>query len=147
MRLKINFSGGLLKINTCLFKMQTPTTAQLRTAIEVLAKLGERLNSDAAYSINQLPKTPLGTYYARSIEVRALEQTARIENIAVQLQNWCGELCEHQSHVPVKTKAREDFRIGATNAWLWIKNFTMPKILSKTNEVGSKQNYKIPVTT
>ena len=31
--------------------MQTPTTAQLRTAIEVLTKLGERLNFHAEHSV------------------------------------------------------------------------------------------------
>jgi len=31
--------------------MQTPTTAQIRTAIEVLNKLGERLNIQAEHSV------------------------------------------------------------------------------------------------
>jgi hypothetical protein len=37
--------------------MKTPTTTQLRTAIEVLKKLGERLNEHRAHSITQLPDT------------------------------------------------------------------------------------------
>jgi hypothetical protein len=31
--------------------MQSPTIAQLRTAIEVLTKLGERLNTHAEHSV------------------------------------------------------------------------------------------------
>ena len=36
--------------------MQTPTTSQLRTAIEVLNKLGERLNEHAAHSVIQIAR-------------------------------------------------------------------------------------------
>ena len=58
--------------------MQTPTTAQLRTAIEVLSKRGERLNTHAEYSVIQLAESPLGAHYAGSIEVGTIEQTTAL---------------------------------------------------------------------
>ena len=76
--------------------MQTPTTAQLRTAIEVLNKLGERLNTHAEHSVMQLAESPLGTHYAGSIQVSAIEQTTRIESVATQLKNWRDELLEQR---------------------------------------------------
>ena len=76
--------------------MQTPTTAQLRTAIEVLTKLGERLNTHAEHSVMQLSESQLGAHYAGSIEVRAIEQTARIETVTEQLKNWRDELLEQR---------------------------------------------------
>jgi hypothetical protein len=78
--------------------MQTPTTAQLRTAIEVLSKLGERLNTEAAHSVIQLPETRLGDDYAARIEARAIEKTTHIETVAAQLKNWRDELLEQRRH-------------------------------------------------
>jgi hypothetical protein len=72
--------------------MQTPTTAQLRTAIEVFTKLGERLNAHAEHSVMQLSESPLGAHYVGRIEVGALEQTTRIEAVDMQLKNWRDEL-------------------------------------------------------
>ena len=72
--------------------MQTPTTAQLLTAIEVLNKLGERLNIHAEHSVMQLVESPLGVHFAGSIQVGAFEQTSRIESVATQLKNWHDEL-------------------------------------------------------
>jgi hypothetical protein len=76
--------------------MQPPTTAQLRTAIEVLTKLGERLNSHAAHSMMQLSESSLGAHHAGRIEVSAIEQTGRIETVAAQLKNWRDELLEQR---------------------------------------------------
>ena len=76
--------------------MQTPTTAQLRTAIEVLTKLGERLNTHAEHSVMQLSESPLGAHYAGRIEVGAIEQTSRIEAVATQLKNWRDELLQQE---------------------------------------------------
>jgi hypothetical protein len=42
--------------------MQTPSTAQLGTAIEVLTKLGERLNLHAEHSVVQLSESQLSSY-------------------------------------------------------------------------------------
>jgi hypothetical protein len=76
--------------------MQTPTTAQIRTAIDVLNKLGERLNAHAEHSVTQLSESPLGVHYAGRIEVGATEQITRIEAIATQLKNWRDEMLEQR---------------------------------------------------
>jgi len=76
--------------------MQTPTTAQLRTAIEVLNKLVERLNEHAAHSVIQLPETQLGDRYAARIESRAIEQIGGIETVAAQLKSWREEILQQQ---------------------------------------------------
>ena len=67
--------------------MQTLTTAQLRTAIEVLTKLGERINTHAEHSVMQLSESPIGAHDAGRIEVGAIEQTSRIEAVATQLKD------------------------------------------------------------
>jgi Mg2+/Co2+ transporter CorB len=78
--------------------MQPPTTAQIHTAVEVLKKLGERLNEHAAYSVMDLPDTQLGDQYAGRIEVRAIEQTTQIQTIAAQLEQWRDELLQQRRH-------------------------------------------------
>jgi len=72
--------------------MRTPTTVQLRTAIEVLKKLGERINENAAHSVIQLPESRFGDQHAGRIEARAIEQTTQIETVMAQLENWRNEL-------------------------------------------------------
>jgi hypothetical protein len=76
--------------------MQTPTTAQIRPAIEVLKKLGERLNIHAEHSVMQLPESQLGAHYAGRIEVQAIEQTTQIEAVAAQLENWRDQLLQQR---------------------------------------------------
>jgi len=76
--------------------MQTPTTAQLRTAMEVLTKLGERLNTHVEHSLMQLSESQLDAHYAGRIEAGAIEQTSRIEAVAAQLKNWRDELLEQR---------------------------------------------------
>jgi hypothetical protein len=73
-----------------------PTTADLRTAIEVLKILDQRLNEQAAESVRQLPETDLGDRYAAHIESRTIEQTSHIEKVSMQLQNWRDELLQQQ---------------------------------------------------
>jgi hypothetical protein len=77
--------------------MQIPTTAELETAIEVLVKLGHRLNTEAAHSIVQMPETQLGVHYAGNIRSQTLEQTIRIGAVAAQLKNWQEELSVPES--------------------------------------------------
>ncbi len=81
-------NAGLLKFAN----MQTPTIAQIETAIEVLAKLGERFNIQAAHFIVQLPETQIGTYYAGNIGSEILEQILHIENLTKKLKIWEDEL-------------------------------------------------------
>jgi hypothetical protein len=73
-----------------------PTTAELRTAIEVLKMLDQRLNDHAAHSVTQLPDTELGNRYAAHIEAQTVEQTSHIEKVSVQLQTWREELLQQQ---------------------------------------------------
>jgi Mg2+/Co2+ transporter CorB len=77
--------------------MLIPTTAELRTAIEVLNKLGERINTDTVHSVMQMPESSLGEHYAGRIGVNAIEQTSRIETVADQLKNWREELIQQRS--------------------------------------------------
>ena len=76
--------------------MLTPTTAEYLNAIEVLNKLGERINTDAAHSVLQMPTSRLGEHYAGRIGVNAIEQTGRIKTIAEQLQSWRDELIQQR---------------------------------------------------
>ena len=76
--------------------MQTPTTAELRTTIEVLKMLNQRLNEQAAHSIQQLPESQLGDNYAGKIEAQTIEQTSRIEAVSVQVKSWRDELLEQR---------------------------------------------------
>jgi hypothetical protein len=78
--------------------MQTPTTSQLRTAIEVLNKLGERLNQRASDSAMQLRESPFGQHQAGRVEVNAIEQTSRIQSVAAQLERWREELVQQRRH-------------------------------------------------
>jgi hypothetical protein len=80
--------------------MQTPTTAELRNAIEVLKMLDKHLNEHADHSVTQLPNTDLGDRYAEYIKARTIEQTNPIEKVSVQLKHWRDELLqERKNHV------------------------------------------------
>jgi hypothetical protein len=66
--------------------MQTPTAAQLRTAIDVLKMLGERINNNAANAVMDLPEAQCYDRHAASIESRTIEQIGRIEIVNGQLE-------------------------------------------------------------
>ena len=74
--------------------MQTPSTAQIRTAIEVLKKFGEHINHNAANLVIQLPDTHFGDQCAARAEVVKIEQVSRIQTVAVQLETWRNELLQ-----------------------------------------------------
>jgi hypothetical protein len=76
--------------------MTNPTTAELLNAIEVLKKLGERITTDAAHSVLQMPDSHLGGRYAGRIGVNAIEQTSRIEGVTEQLKTWRDELLQQR---------------------------------------------------
>ena len=76
--------------------MLTPTTAELLNAIEVLNKLGERINTTAVNSVLQLSETSSGDHNAGRLEVNAIEQTSRIKIVAEHLQNWRNELIQQR---------------------------------------------------
>lgn len=73
-----------------------PTTAELRSAIEVLKMLGQRINDHATHAFVQLPNTELGDQYAGHVEARTIEQTSHIEKVSAQLQNWRDELLQQR---------------------------------------------------
>ena len=72
--------------------MQTPSTAQIHTAIEVLKKLGERINEHAARSVRQIPPSSVNGQLAGQISVNAMEQTKQVGEINGLLKTWHGEL-------------------------------------------------------
>jgi hypothetical protein len=74
--------------------MQTPSTAQIRTAIEVLKKFGEHINHNAVNTVIELSDSQLHDQQAGRIEARTIEQTTRIETVAAQLESWRNELLQ-----------------------------------------------------
>ena len=76
--------------------MHTPTTAQIRTAIEVLKKFGEHINTNAADAAIGLHESQHSDQHAARIEARTIEQTTRIETVAAQLANWRDELLQQR---------------------------------------------------
>jgi hypothetical protein len=76
--------------------MLTPTIAESLNAIEVLNKLGERINTSAVNSVLQLSETNSGNQNVGRIGMNAIEQTSRIKIVAEQLQNWRNELIQQR---------------------------------------------------
>lgn len=72
--------------------MQTPTTAQLRIAIEVLKMLGERINNNAANAVMEPPEAQYYDRHAGNIEAGSIEQISPIETVSAQLENWRDQL-------------------------------------------------------
>ena len=72
--------------------MQEPTTIQLRTAMEVLQKLGERINQHAAKSVRQIPPSSVNGQLAGQISANAMEQKKQVGEITGLLKTWHGEL-------------------------------------------------------
>ena len=77
--------------------MQTPSTAQIRTAIEVLKKFGEHINHNAVNTVVELSDLQLHDRQAGRQEVRTIEQISRIETVAAQLETWRNEMLQQQS--------------------------------------------------
>ena len=76
--------------------MQPPTTAQIRTAIEVLKKFGEHINHEAASAVIELHESQHSDQQAARIGSRTIEQTTRIETVAAQLASWRDELLQER---------------------------------------------------
>jgi hypothetical protein len=76
--------------------MQTPTTSQIRTAIEVLKKFGEHINHNATNLVIQLPDTHFGEHCAARVEVLKIEQVSRIQTLTVQLESWRDQLLQER---------------------------------------------------
>ena len=80
--------------------MKTPTTAQLRTTIEVLKRLEDRIDKHGNHSLMQLPATRLGDDYAARIEWQTIEQIARLKTVMAQLESWRDELRQQNRQCP-----------------------------------------------
>lgn len=61
--------------------MHAPTTAQIRTAIQVLKRFGEHINRNAANLIVELPETRLGAHVGDRAKVVSIEQITRIQAV------------------------------------------------------------------
>jgi hypothetical protein len=111
--------------------MKAPTTGQLETAIEVLAKLGERLSHETAHSLVQFPDTQLGAFYKASLKARSAEQSQRIDVLSMQLKNWREELSAWPDGLdfvkPSPVRQDSSFAAASGNVWLWIKNLLAAK--------------------
>ena len=70
-----------------------PTTAQLRTAIEVLRMLGERITKNATDSVMLWGEELPGQSEAKSIE-----QNTQIQTIVGDLEQWSTELVQQRGH-------------------------------------------------
>ena len=68
-----------------------PTTAQLRTAIEVLRMLGERITKNATDSVMLWGEECPGQSEAKSIE-----QNTQIQTIVGDLEQWRTELVQQR---------------------------------------------------
>lgn len=77
--------------------MQTPTTTEIRTAIQVLKKFGEHINNDAANEVIRLHESPHSDQLAARIERRMIDQITRVETVVVQLENWHDKLLQVRS--------------------------------------------------
>jgi hypothetical protein len=78
--------------------MQTPTSAEIRTAIQVLKKYGEHINHNAANLIIELPETRFGDHVAARAKVVSIEQVTRIQTVAAQLEKWRDDLLQQRRH-------------------------------------------------
>ena len=78
--------------------MRTPTSAQVRTAIEVLKKLEERIDNHATFNMMQLPESRGGDDAAARIEAQTIEQIARVKTVMAQLESWRDELKQDRRH-------------------------------------------------
>jgi hypothetical protein len=76
--------------------MQTPTIAQIQTAIEVLKKFGEHITHNATNLVIQLPDTRFGDHVAARAKVLNIEQVTRIQTVARQLEKWSNELLQQR---------------------------------------------------
>lgn len=75
--------------------MCSPTPADLKVAIHVLAMLAERVNSRAEHYAVQFAEASTGAVDIGRIRLRAIEHTTRIEKVVAQLDQWRQEVSEN----------------------------------------------------
>jgi hypothetical protein len=76
-----------------------PTTADLRTAIQVLEKLGERFTTHANHSMIEISESQPDSHRAGQIEASAIEQTTRVKLVSAHLKSWRDELLQQRQTV------------------------------------------------
>ncbi|HOF69940.1 MAG TPA: hypothetical protein PLV05_03055 [Verrucomicrobiota bacterium] len=76
--------------------MRTPTTSEIRTAIQVLKRLGEHINHNTANVIIDLPETRFGDHVAARAKVVSIDQITRIHTVATQLEKWRDDLLQQR---------------------------------------------------
>lgn len=116
-------------------KKQTPSAAELHTAVKVLAELEARIGFETAYSVIQLPPTQSGLRFALSLKERAVEQTLRIKTVSAQLENWRQELAAQRGaavYLPRWVRSLGSLA-SAKMFWLRIKNLMAVKLPARTN--------------
>jgi hypothetical protein len=79
--------------------MNSPTPQQLRTAIEVLQQLGQRINVEAANSLCLLSDSRHGADQATNIQAHAVEQNTHLAMLITRLDEWLEEM-QPQSSLP-----------------------------------------------
>ncbi len=75
---------------------KTPSPDELKTAIQVLELLSERVTTHANHSISEMPQNQLGNQYAGQIKQKTLEHSARIKMVGDQLNDWREELLQQR---------------------------------------------------
>ena len=87
--------------------MQTPSTTQIRIAIEVLKKYGEHINHNAVNKVIEFSDLQLHDQQPGRIEAGTIEQTTRIETVVAQLEEWRNELVQERKQcVPNHIQSR-----------------------------------------
>jgi hypothetical protein len=76
--------------------MQTPTTTQIRTTIQVFKKYGEHINRNAVNLVTELPETRFGDHVAARTRALNIEQVSRIQTVAEQLEKWRDDLLQQR---------------------------------------------------
>mgnify|MGYP001430245428 CR=1 FL=1 len=76
--------------------MQTPTTAQIRTAIHVLKRFGEHINHNTTNLVIELPDTRFGNHVAARAKVVNIEEVSRIQTVTQQLEKWRDHLLQQR---------------------------------------------------
>ena len=94
--------------------MRILTTAQLRTALEVLKKLEQRIDNHATHTTMQVPDARLGEDYSARIESQTIEQIARVKTVMAQSDN--AKAFANPKVPPGKVKWHSDLAAASTAA-------------------------------
>ncbi len=68
--------------------MKTPTSNEIRTAVQVLQALSERIHINATDQVMHLSESSFGEHQAARIESQNLERSGRINDVIGQLNDW-----------------------------------------------------------